>query len=263
MRLTEEQYELIEAYLKNELSAADRASFEIDIRADAELQLEVDRQRDIRMGLQALGIQRALQRAKTQYEASLPTATSATPKLTIVRSVSTWWYWAAAASVVVVLGIGYYAYQQTESRQTDLAYTETATSGANDELIKSFPSERIAPETRTQFLDAFKNYEAGKYDQVIEQLKTLPDDKQTIHYKDYFLGLSYLANKQPSQAIPLLSKAHEASVPKLRQKAEWFLALAYVKNNQKGLALPILKQISIDKTNPFQYLAQKVLKRIQ
>ncbi|GAB4033431.1 tetratricopeptide repeat protein [Spirosoma jeollabukense] len=262
MRLTEEQYELIEAYLKNELSPTDRTSFEVDIRADEALQMEVDRQRDIRMGLQALGIQRALQRAKTQYEASLPTATSATPKLTVVRSVSSWRYWAAAASVVVVLGIGYYAYQQTESRQTDLAYTETAISGTNDELIKSFPSEHIAPETRTQFLAAFKNYEAGKYDQVIEQLKTLPDDKQTIHYKDYFLGLSYLANKQPNQAIPLLIEAQETPLPELRQKVEWFLALAYVKNNQKRLAFPILKRISTEKANPFKALAQKVLNRI-
>lgn len=261
MRLTEEQYELIEAYLKNELSATDRVSFESDVEADAELKAEVDRQRDIRLGLQALGIQRALKRAKTQYKTSLPTATSERELLTVVRPLYKWQYWVAAASVVIVLGVGYYLYQQTASRQFDIAYTETVTSASNDDMLKSFPSENVAPETRTKFLDAFTNYKAGKYNQVIEQLKTLPADKQTIHYKDYFLGLSYLANKQPINAIPLLSKAQETPSIRLRQKAEWFLALAYVKNNQNEKALPILKRISIDKAHPFNSLAQRVLQK--
>lgn len=259
MRLTEEQYELIEAYLKNELSATDRASFETDIQTDAELRAEVDRQRDLRLGLRALGIQQALERARTQYKASLPTTESAA----VVRSLTTWRYWAAAASVVVILGIGYYAYQQTANRQADIAYAETVTSDTNDELLKSFPSDNVPLETRTTFLDAFRNYKAGKYDQVIEQLKTLPTGKQTIHYRNYFLGLSYLANKQPANAIPLLSKAQASPSLKIRQKAEWFLTLAYIKNNQKERALPILTRISTDKAHPFQLLAQRVLRKIE
>lgn len=37
MKLSEEQYELIDAYLTNELSAADRVAFEKDLQADNEL----------------------------------------------------------------------------------------------------------------------------------------------------------------------------------------------------------------------------------
>lgn len=262
MRLTEEQYELIEAYLNDELSVPDRTSFEADIRDDAELRAEVDRQRDIRLGLRALGIQRALERAKTQYKASSPVVMPEKQEPTIVRPLSTWRYWAAAASVVAVLGIGYYAYQQTTSRQVDIAYAETATSDANDELLKSFPSGNVSSETRTTFQDAFRNYKAGKYDQVIKQLRTLPADKQTVHYKNYFLGLSYLANKQPTDAIPLLRSAQASPSLTIRQKAEWFLALAYVKSNQKERALPILTRISTDKAHPFYSLAQRVLRKI-
>lgn len=262
MRLSEEQFELIEAYLKNELSAADRVSFESDIQADVELHEEVERQRDLRLGMRALGIQQALERARTQYETTASATTSATKESTIVRPLSTWRYWAAAASVAVVLGVGYYAYQQSASRQADIAYTETATSDTNDELLKSFPSGTVSPETRTTFLDALRNYKAGKYDQVIEQLKTLPADKQTIHYKNYFLGLSYLADKQLTRAIPLLSQAQESPSFQIRQKAEWFLALSYVKSNQKERALPILKRISADKAHPFHSLAQRVLRKI-
>ncbi|RAJ93096.1 hypothetical protein LX87_04608 [Larkinella arboricola] len=263
MKLSENQFELIEAYLNNELSAMDRASFENDIQTDADLSAEVDRQRELRLGLRALGIQQRLEQTRTAYKASLsaskPTAEQPAP----VRPLLRWPYWAAAASVVVVLGIGYYAYEQTASRQADLALTETVTANANDDLLKSFPTDQVSAQTRTTFLDALTNYKAGRYDRVIEQLKVLPADKKTVAYKNYLLGLSYLANKQAAQAIPLLVKARQTSSNELHRKAEWFLALAYVKNNQKERALPLLKQISADRTHPYQSLAQRVLRKIQ
>ena len=263
MNLSEEQYEVIEAYLTNELSAADRTIFENDMQADAELQAEVDRQRNLRLGLRALGIERALERAKTQYKATTLTDESMPDKQPVVRPLTTWRYWAAAASVVIVLGAGYYAYQQTTDRPADIAYAETFTPDATDQLMKDFPTGQVSPEIRTHFLDALTQYKAGKYDQVIENLRTLPADKQTIQYKNYFLGLSYLANKQPVEAIPLLTKAQSAPSVKLRQKAEWFLALAYVKNGQKDKARLLLNQISSNRANPFGKLAQQVLRKIE
>lgn len=260
MKLSEEQYEIIEAYLTNELSAADRASFESDMQTDAELRDEVDRQRTLRLGLRALGIERALEQAKRQYQATTAPVETVSEKPTVIRPLINWQYWAVAASVVVVLGVGYFAYQQTTNRQTDLAYAETF--APDDQLLKDFPSGTIPPETRTGFLEALTTYRAGKYDQVIEQLRTLPADKQTIHYKNYFLGLSYLANKQPVEAIPLLIEAQATPSAKLRQKVDWFLALAYVKNGQKEKALPMLKRISTNKAHPFQSLAQRVLQKI-
>lgn len=263
MNLSEEQYELIEVYLTNELSAVDRVAFENDVKADAELQAEVDRQRDIRLGLRALGIERALERAKAQYEATSAPAETAPVNQTVVRPLVSWRYWAAAASVVLVLGVGYLVYQQTTNRQTDIAYAETFSSDPTTDLMKDFPSGQMAPSVRDQFLDAMTAYKSGKYDTVIEQLKTLPADKQTLPYRNYFLGLSYLANKQPVEAVPLLTKAQAASSGKLRQKSEWFLALAYVKTNQKEKALPLLKRISTDKAHPFQSLAKRVLKKVE
>lgn len=258
MKLTEEQYELIEAYLKNELSAPDRNSFETDMATDADLRTEVDRQRDLRLGLRAIGIERTLERARAQYRATQPEPARANWQPAVVRSLSTWRYWAVAASAVLVLGIGFYAYQQTIDQRVDIAYADTMT----DELTKGFPSDNLPPQVRTQFLDALTNYKAGKYDQVIERLKTLPADKQTVYYKDYFLGLSYLANQQPTEAIPLLSSALATPSAPLRQKVEWCLALAYVKNDQNEKALPILTRISTDKAHPFRALAQRVLQKI-
>ncbi|CCH54149.1 hypothetical protein BN8_03293 [Fibrisoma limi BUZ 3] len=263
MRLSEEQYELIEAYLNNELSAADRTSFENELQADSELMAEVTLQRDLRLGFRAIGISQALDKARAQYNANrrveaVPADPSSKP-MPVTRPLSTWQYWAAAASVVVVLGVGYFVFQQTTEQPTDLAYNETFV--PVDELTKEFP-RGLAPNTRQQFLDILKEYEAGNYSTAIDQLKTLPADRQTVHYRNFFLGLSYLANKQPTEAIPLLQKALATPSVALRQKAEWFLALAYVKNGQKEKALPTLKRISADKAHPFNLLAQRVLQKI-
>ena len=277
MNLSESQFEVIEAYLANELSPTDRASFETDIAQNPNLRTEVFNQQYLRLGLRALGIERALEQAKAQYKATsnaiegeekgqnvateLPTSEPVhQPEIRPLRS---WRYWAGAASVVVVLGVGYIAYQQTNSTNTDLAYAETFTPTPTDQLLKDFPSGPVAPATRNQFLAALKNYKAGKYDNVIAQLKTLPADKQTVHYRNYFLGLTHLANKQSAEAIPLLTQAQASPDGKIRQKAEWFLALAYVKNGQKEKARPILNRISTNRANPFNKLAQQVLKKIE
>ena len=278
MNLSENQFEVIEAYLANELSPTDRASFETDLAQNPDLRAEVDHQRELRLGLRALGIEQALERAKAQYVAMTdstqepvitgnrtPTATRWPERVpdnqTMVKPLINWRYWAAAASIVAVLGVSYYAYQQTNSR-TDLAYADTFSADQSEQLMKDFPSGNVSPATRTAYLDALATYKAGKYDEVIGKLKTLPADKQTIHYKNYFLGLTYLANKQPTDAIPLLSKAQDSPNAQLRQKAEWFLALAYVKNGQNEKARPILNQISTNRANPFNALAKRVLQRI-
>lgn len=262
MKLSEEQYEVIEAYLTNELSTDDRALFDADMQADAELRAEVDRQRDLRLGLRALGIERALERAKARHQATASSVEESTVVRPLVRPLTTWRYWAAAASVVLVLGVGYYTYQQQADRRDEIAYADSFGPAPSDQLMKDFPSGAFASPVRPQLADAFRNYKAGRYDRVIAQLRTLPADKQTAPYKNYFLGLSYLANRQPADAIPLLSNARTGPALVLRQKATWFLALAYVKNGQKKKALPMLKQISADKAHPFNALAQRVLQKI-
>ena len=267
MNLSEEQYDIIEAYLTNELSANDRASFEGDIQSDAELRAEVERQRNLRLGLRALGIERTLLSAKAHYQATAspegasPEMESATVR-PLARPLNTWRYWAAAASIVLLLGVGYYFFRQQVVQGDEIAYAESFGPASSDQAMKDFPTNAFPLTARPQLLDAFRNYRAGNYDRVIDQLKTLPTDKQTTYYKDYFLGLSYLANRQPAEALPLLNSARMAPGLALRQKATWFLALAYVKDGQKNKALPMLKQISTDKANPFNDLAKRVLQKI-
>lgn len=260
MKLTEEQYELIEAYLANELSATDRASLEADMQVDAEFQAEVDYQRTVREGLRIAGIEQLVDRARANYQAAQQPAepTIVRPLQPARTSFTNWQYWVAAASVVLLLGVGYVVYQQTRPQD----YTAALVSEQTDELMKGFPQGTLSAPVREQLLSALDAYRRGKYTDVIDKVKGLPETRQTVFYKQYLLGLSYLANQQPSEAIPLLNRALAAPSQPLRQKAEWMLALAYVKNKENEKALPILNRISTSKANPYQNLAKQVLQKI-
>ncbi|CCH02186.1 hypothetical protein FAES_4186 [Fibrella aestuarina BUZ 2] len=254
------QFELIEAYLNQELSPADRQSFEQAMASDDALQADVRLHRSLRMGLHGLAVEQRVKQAHERYkarpddEATSPTA-EPTPLLAPRQSAG-WGRWAAAASVVLGLGVGYYFLQQP-AEPTSLAYAEQSLRQNDDQLTKSLPAH-LAPTERRQLLTAIEAYKTGRYDAVIDQLAIPAQDRQTEPYRHYFLGLTYLAKQQPTAAIAPLQEAVSQSTGALRQKADWFLALAYLKSEQSDLARPILNRISLDSTHPYHSLAEQL-----
>lgn len=275
MNLSEEQYELIEAYLNNELSDADRTQLEADLQTDAAWRQAVSDQRALRLGLQALAIQGGIERARAAYQASLPPTEATTAPLHPASGSTGWphpgrpypgwpWKrWVAAASVVVALGVGYWGYQSTQTPAPELAYGLILPADETDELLKAFPAESFSTAVRAQLLAALDFYRAGQYEQAVDRLRTLPDDRRTRYYKNYMLGLSKLAGNHPAEAIPLLQQALGSPSASLRQKADWMLALAYVKDHQPDKARPMLTRISTSPDNPFRQQAQQVLQKIE
>lgn len=274
MKLTEQQYELIEAYLNDELSAIDRAAFEVDLDENTDLQAEMQIQRDLRLGFQTLAIEQKLKQAHKRWQANkviqqpekghqTPLEQSPVGQQTVIRRLGGFNYWWAAASVVLIIGVSLFLYRQNKLvLANELAYNEVYRPDLSTDLTKEFPVT-MKPDERARLLELIKGYNAGRYDTVISQLKRLPEDRQTVHYKNYFLGLSYLANKQPTTAIPYLITALQTHSVTLHQKAEWFLALAYLKANNKAKALPMLQRISDTSNHPFKALAKQVLSRVQ
>lgn len=272
------QFELIEAYLNQELSPTDRQSFERELATDDSLRADVTTHRALRLGLRGLAIERRVRQAHDRYRlrpdeaqrpADAPTGSAAPSQpFRVTRPARTWVRWAAAASVALGIGLGVYVYQQA-TYPTDLAYADRglrqSLQGSADQLAKSLPAT-LAPTDRANLLAAVREFKAGQYDAVIRQLTIPATDRQTTHYQRYFLGLTYLANHQPGRAIgPLQDALMEgrpgtSSVP-LRQKADWFLALAYLKNDQPEQARPIIDRIRTDQAHPYHELAQEVYEK--
>lgn len=262
------QFELIEAYLNQELSPTDRQSFELELATDEDLRADVATYRTLRLGLRGLALERRVQQAYDRYKARpdveqplatdlAASGTAISQPFTAARPARTWWVrWAAAAAVATSIGLGTYVYQQA-THPADLAYADSSLQSSADFFAKSLPAN-LAPTDRAHLLEAVQAYKAGRYDAVIEQLTIPATDRQTTQYQRYFLGLTYLANHQPAKAIAPLQDALSTSSVPLRQKADWFLALAYLKNNQPEQARPIVDRIRTDQTHPYHDLAQEV-----
>ena len=68
MRNELENIELIEKYLRDELSAADKKSFEDQLRTDANLQKEVELQKNVIKGIERFGVKKSIQTASRRYQ---------------------------------------------------------------------------------------------------------------------------------------------------------------------------------------------------
>lgn len=68
MRNELEQIEIIEKYLRGELSEEDKKAFEEKLKTDVKLQKEVAIQRDIITGIERLGTKQAIQKAQRRYD---------------------------------------------------------------------------------------------------------------------------------------------------------------------------------------------------
>lgn len=270
MKLTHQQYELIEAYLCGELSATDQRAFEAELTIDSELSSEVETLRELRFGLHALAIDKQLSLARQQWKQANqsvqpPLPSFLSPPVNRITNVRSWggnWQLAAAASIVFVVGILLFIYRQSETiSTTEIAYNEAFQQG--DALFQAKDLPKSVPATDIEDLLGIVNqYKAGEFGAVIQKLKTMSTEKRTTPYKNYFLGLSLLSNKQPEKAIPYLNKAFLTSTGVLAQKSEWFLALAYLKMGDKSEATRRLNLVAQKPNHPFQSFAKQVMEKL-
>ncbi|TDE08293.1 anti-sigma factor [Dyadobacter psychrotolerans] len=114
MNLSIEQFEYIEAYLQGQLSEEKKQVFEASLDLDAELKKEVETQRQLRLGLQVIGVQKRLKEAHQRYLDNLDDTEKQEEEGNNVRPLSqpktrqiSWTNWAVAASIALVMSFGW------------------------------------------------------------------------------------------------------------------------------------------------------------
>lgn len=128
------QFERIEAYLQNRLSAAERMSFEAEIHANSGLKAEVEAQQKLRLGLRALAIEKQLLKAKKR--------TQTEQIKTVFWGKSQWKNWAAAASIIVVFGVSWWVWNYDTTADTSQLMA-LADKEMTDVQYKSLPFESL------------------------------------------------------------------------------------------------------------------------
>jgi hypothetical protein len=128
-----EEFEIINAYLKKQLSEKDRSEFEDDLSLSENRLRNVRLYKDIFTGLEAIGVEKKVQEAHGRYKKSLQFQK---------KTVLPFWLrkgWSIAAMITIVLsstmGIWYYQKSNISEEATLFAQHEL-----EDISLKSYPS---------------------------------------------------------------------------------------------------------------------------
>lgn len=92
MRNELENIELIEKYLRGELSTEERASFEEQLKTDANLQKEVELQKDVVKGIERFGVKKSISKAARKYRTFKTIKYVSIGTVLIIVSVVTYFY---------------------------------------------------------------------------------------------------------------------------------------------------------------------------
>lgn len=282
MKLTAEQYELIEAYLNGKLAPVDRADLEAERQADPELDREIRLQEELRAGFRAVGLENRLQAARQRHQARTPQTHQPEAKIRPLggqRSGRLAWgwndlrTWAAAASVVAIVGVSWWLFRsqsETETlahsapgeiRSNETAYARNYQPDATDFVARRLPAN-LKPADRAALAKGIQSYHRGQYGAAIGSLEKVADANHSLAIAQYYLGLSYLTTPDVDKAIRSLQAARRGAPPDVRRKAQWYLALAYLKKDDRPRTESSLRTVADDPQSPYRQQAERLLEQL-
>lgn len=240
MELTEQ---VIEAYCNNELSPEEIQEFEVELKSNKRLQMEVS---DM---LITLGSLKELRSEKLKTRLS---NLESEAKVRQMKPRNMWIRWAAAIIILAVAGYFIIAnLNQSSPQEIFLAYMEP------------YPNV-IDPGTRgdvgTQSIEAFLLYEQGDFEAALtsfdEYLHLNPEDVEIRFY----YGISALLTDENEIAEKELQTVADSD-SRLENQATWYLALARIKLEKIDLARENLNSL-IEGKSSYGPRAEKIMKKL-
>ncbi|MEZ4883299.1 MAG: hypothetical protein R3E32_01090 [Chitinophagales bacterium] len=110
-------------------------------------------------------------------------------------------------------------------------------------------------------------YKQGNYHSavhILEDLSKNTDDNSQAYIDHFYIGISYLVEKEPKAAIDQLKQVLESQAnSEWKAHANWYLALSYLQLNETQNTINYLKEIVANGDNTYHYdEAMKLLEEI-
>ncbi len=231
MEKDQQNIELIDNYLKGNLSDHAVQEFEQKLKTDTAFSAAVALQKDIISGIEShfdAQLKEKLQNIESEF--------SQDKKETKVIPLQNWKPLAVAASVVLILAVGYLKFfSAPNTQEVYLSYYEPYPNIVS-------PSERSA---ESQKQDAMAFYEKGEYKTAISLFDTDLATSPNSDYLQFYMALSQLSLKNTEEAIPLLTNVVRHDNSKFQAPAAWYLALAYTQQGEIDSAKNQLQSIIV------------------
>jgi hypothetical protein len=237
--------ELLIRYLDGELKGAELESVKKNIESDPALQEELENLRLAKEAVTEFGMHEKIHSIHPEMMRELGENSKTKPPVT--RMIFQYSF-RVAAVLIVLFGISslYQYYTSTPEKlfnekfhSFDLRVTRTASNSSLEDLYEKGDMtglidqfNHLKPRQATDFFLAANAYlNTHRPDSAITNFLSLQDlnQKNHTHYfeedTEYFLALSYLANKEPAKALPLFESIHNnPGHPFHKAVSTWFLS---------------------------------------
>lgn len=247
-----DNYELIEKYLKGELSSNEMGEVEKKLQTDEGFNKEMKLFKDLNgfIGKEsddwemALTVDEIMQRRKAQIRKE--------SKISILYS-----GWMNAAVIVAFIGIAgvlYYVFGNNNPQRIYKQFYQTY------DIPDTYRSDDITDSSKL-LSSAFLMYANKEFDKAIPVFEQIKANKENSEITDIFQALSYMETNEHKKAIPLLMQlANDESM--FPEVANWYLGLCYLKTENLEKALPIFEMLS-EKDNYYSPKAKRILEKLK
>ena len=236
MHSSEEQYDLIGSYLNGELEGEARLDFEQQMAGDAELQAEVQLQREVARAILDENAMRLEQefaaiKAENHTHKSEPKRVKKVPISSIML---------VAASVFLVATFSMLFYQNSSLLQPDTQKLFSEYYVPYEAYTTQRGSSEVENENRKK---AWEAYDKKEFATAVPFFETALKENPTDSEGWFYLGNCYLSLEKPDQSIAALRKVYtEESL--FTQQTQWYIALAYLQKGETDHALILFARIA-------------------
>lgn len=216
--ISQEQFEQIEKYLSNSMDAEERFEFDKILIGNDQLREQVDEQQILFQAVEEQSLREKLNEFHKGIEV----------ENTKVKSIRPYKKYAIAASIALLLGLGYWLTMGQKS--------------AHEKLYAAYFAPDpglITPMSATsdyEFYRGMVDYKQGEYELAINRWDSLIKLNPENDTLNFFMGVSYLALEDPSQALPYLKKVSDSSQSIFNPEVFYYLGLAELKEGNTEAA---------------------------
>lgn len=215
--------ELIEAYLKGELSETNTKEFEILMEKDHRLKTEVDQFKQLFDGFERLREREQLKKYFKKWDA----------KIDRKKKPKNWIY-----SAVAILMLACCFYFNSSSKDNNALFAAYYQPYPN--VIK--PITRGGTKSDSQIDKMMFLYESQQYNTLIPMLKSKNENAQW----NFYLGIAYLASDDTNEALKCFHRIKKGD--NFYHQKLWYTALSYLKIDQEEDCIALLKEIIAQET---------------
>ena len=254
---------LIEKYLEGNLTAKEKAEFELRLAKDTELAKQFAEMQDFMLSMQVFGRNELKNELKAVAEAeALPADLFAesTQKKTVksegkVRPLLSR-KMVGIAAVVLALLVPTIILLNNQTVAPEKLYKEYFAVYPN--MVAPIVRGNASQKPLEQAMEA---YEGGDYNTAIQKLQNLKVPASKKEGVQFYLAMAHLAKGEAKIAVEQFQKLQTQTLNNYQEQTQWYLAMAYLANKEVALCKQQLQKLAA-KNGFYQKKAQALLSKL-